>query len=362
MTTPIHIGVIGTSWWADLGHLPLLTTDERVIVVAICGRQHERAQEMATKYNIPQIFTDYRTMYAEGELDAVVILTPDDEHFAMTMAALDAGLHVLCEKPLARNAAQAKQMVERAEAQGVRHMTYFTWRWLPHYRYLHDLLVQGAIGRLYHAHFQFMASNGRDPSYAWRFDLQRANGVLGDYGSHMIDLAHYLVGDMGRVHARLVTNVQRAGADGLPMTSANDAATLMVEFANGGQGTIELSAVARTHDPALEHAVVLHGEAGSLTVTFGLFTAPPKLQLAAGDNSFQELALPDDYLLGLDPAQPVGPQMGALLSQPGMGSRSFVDAILAGQTVAPSFYEGWQTQRVIDAALTAHASGRWMEV
>ncbi|MCE7990283.1 MAG: gfo/Idh/MocA family oxidoreductase, partial [Caldilinea sp. CFX5] len=138
MAEKIRIGVIGTSWWADLGHLPFLTTDERVQVTAICGRNRERAQAMATKYGIPQLFTDYRAMIEQGDLQAVAILTPDDEHFAMTVAALDTGLHVLCEKPLARNAAHAKQMYERAEAQGVRHMTYFTWRWLPHYRYLRD--------------------------------------------------------------------------------------------------------------------------------------------------------------------------------------------------------------------------------
>jgi predicted dehydrogenase len=120
--------------------------------------------------------------------------------------------------------------------------------------------------------------------------------------------------------------------------------------------------VARTHDPALEHAVVLHGEAGSLTASFGLFTAPPRIELAGGDNGFHELTVPDEYLLGLDPAQPVGPQMAALFSQPGMGGRSFVDAILSGQSVAPSFYEGWQAQRVIDAAWVSHEQGGWVEV
>ncbi|MEZ4869398.1 MAG: Gfo/Idh/MocA family oxidoreductase [Caldilineaceae bacterium] len=362
MTTPIRIGVIGTSWWADLGHLPFLSTDDRAQLVAICGRNQERAQAMATKYNIPQIFADHHTMFADGALDAVVILAPDDEHYTMTMAALDAGLHVLCEKPLARNVVHAKNMYERAEVQGVRHMTYFTWRWLPHYRYLRDLIAQGVVGRLYHAHFNFMAGNGRNPAYAWRFDPQRASGVLGDYGSHMIDLARYLVGDIGRVHARLTTNAPRNGPHGQPLYGACDAATLLLEFLYGGQGTIELSAVARTHDPALEHAVVLHGEAGSLTATFGLFTTPPKVQLAGGDNGFQDLAIPDQYLLGLDPTQPVGPQMGLLFSQPGMGSRSFVDAIVNGQTVAPSFYEGWQVQRVIDAAIASQESGGWVGV
>lgn len=112
----------------------------------------------------------------------------------------------------------------------------------------------------------------------------------------------------------------------------------------------------------MEHTVVLHGEAGSLTAAFGLFTAAPTVQLATGDNGFQELVIPTEYLSGLGPVQPVGPQMDARFRQPGMGSRSFVDAILAGQSVTHSFYEGWQTQRVIDAALVLHERGGWVEV
>ena len=343
MADRICIGVIGTSWWADLGHLSNLASDERAQVVALCGHNPERAQAMATKYAIPQLFTDYRAMLAEGDLDAVVIVTPDDEHFPMAMAALDAGLHVLCEKPLARNATQAGQMFERAEAQGVRHMTNFSNRWSPLYRYLHDLVAQGAVGRLYHAHFTFMAGHGRRPNYAWRFDPQRSNGVLGDLGSHMIDLARYLVGDIARVNAALAANVQRPGPDGQPMTSGNDAATLLVDFVSGGQGAIEVSAVARTRDPAFEHSVTLQGEVGALIANFALVSAPPRVQIAAGDGAFQEMPIPAEY-------------------QAANSSRSFVDAILSGQTVAPSFYDGWQAQRVIDGALASQELGGWVEV
>lgn len=360
MTDRIRIGVIGTSWWADLGHLSNLASDDRAQVVALCDRNPERAQAMAAKYAIPQLFTDYRAMLAEADLQAVFIVSPDDEHFPM--AALDAGLHVLCEKPLALHADQARQMVESAEAKGVRHMTNFNWRWMPHYRYLRDLIGQGVLGRLYHAQFNFMAGHGRNPAYAWRFDPQRANGVLGDFGSHMFDLAHFLVGDIVRVNARLVANAQRNGLDGHPMTSACDAATVMVAFADGSQSTIDLSAVARTHDPALEHAVILHGALGSLTASFGLFSSPPILQMATGNDGFQPLSIPEEYRLGVDPAQPLGPQMQTLFRHPSTGGRGFVSAILDGQTVDPSFYAGWQAQRVIDAALASQERGGWVEV
>src|SRR5690242_8599504 len=110
MAELVRIGIVGTSWWADLLHLPSLTSHPQATIAAICGRNRERTEEMAKKYAIPLVFTDYRDMLARANLHALVISTPDDLHFPMTMDALDAGLHVLCEKPLAMNAGQARAM------------------------------------------------------------------------------------------------------------------------------------------------------------------------------------------------------------------------------------------------------------
>src|SRR5262245_3793179 len=101
VTDTIRVGVVGTSWYADLMHLPNLASHPRAELSAICGRDRNRAQEMATKYAIPHVFTDYRDMIAQGGLQALVVAIPDDLHYLVTMDALDAGLHVLCEKPLA---------------------------------------------------------------------------------------------------------------------------------------------------------------------------------------------------------------------------------------------------------------------
>ena len=140
MPERVRVGVIGTSWYADMMHLPNLKSHPRAELAAICGRNRERAEEMARKYEIPRVFTDYRELIEEGDLDAVVVATPDDLHHPMTMAALDAGLHVLCEKPMALNAGQAGEMYDKAEAAGVKHMVFFTYRWWPSYRYLKQLV------------------------------------------------------------------------------------------------------------------------------------------------------------------------------------------------------------------------------
>ena len=103
-------------------HLPNLQSDSQANTVAICGRNRDRAEEMARKYDIPQVYTDYRTMLEDGELQAVIVATPDDQHYPVTMAALDAGLHVLCENPIALQVTQVRKMLDKAEAIGIKHM------------------------------------------------------------------------------------------------------------------------------------------------------------------------------------------------------------------------------------------------
>jgi predicted dehydrogenase len=370
MSNKLRIGVIGTSWWADMVHLPVFKADARVEIVAICGRNKERAQEMADKYGIPNVFTDYRNMLgtnhlsannlkvnkiAVNNLSAVVIATPDDEHCRMTMAALDAGLHVLCEKPLALNAKDAKAMYDKAEAKRLKHMTYFTWRWMPHYRYMRELIDGGVLGRIFHCEFTFLMGGGRNKAYQWRFDPKRANGVVGDSGSHMFDLARYLVGDVAKVNAHLASHVEREGLD----RSANDSAMILAEFASGAQGIFQLSSVARVDDPFLEQKVTLHGEAGSLVAELRMGSTL-KLQFAKGDEGFQSVTIPAHYLQGVDITQPFITQSVPMFMQQNIGNRLFVEAILEDKPVTPSFYEGWKAQQLIDATLASHEKKQWV--
>lgn len=176
----VRVGVVGTSWWTGFMHLPTLSSHPQAQLTAVCGRNRDRAAEIAEKHHIPLVFTDYREMMRQGGLDAMIISAPDDLHHPMTMAALEAGLHVLCEKPLAMNASQAREMFEAARAKGVKHMVLFTYRWLPHIRYAYDLIQEGFVGRPYQAHFHFVGGYARSSTYAWRFDRTRANGILGD--------------------------------------------------------------------------------------------------------------------------------------------------------------------------------------
>lgn len=358
----VRVGCIGTGIICDLVHLPALKSDDRVDLVALCGRNRERTQRVADKHGIASTYSDYRDMIAKAGLDAIVIASPDDLHYEMAMAALDAGLHLLCEKPLALNAADARAMYDKAEVRGVRHMSFFTWRWLPHYRYLRELLDQNPLGRLYHCAFSFRMGYGAKPDYAWRFDRKRANGALGDMGAHMFDLARYLVGDITLVNGRLATHVKRKGVDDQPLIPANDAANTWVEFANGAIGTIDVSSVDRTLDGSgTQQRVVLQGEAASVVADFG-FAGGVRLQIAKGDGKFEPMPIPERYLVGMDASQPFWDQFLTMLAQQPVGNRLFVDGIVNNKPIVPSLYEGLKAQQIIDAVNASHASGTWVTV
>jgi predicted dehydrogenase len=355
-TDRVRVGMVGTSWWADGMHLPSLKSHPQADVVAIAGRDPARAHAMAQKYDIPQVFADYRAMLAEGNLHALVVSVPDDLHYPIVMDALDAGLHVLCEKPLALDGRQAKAMYEKAVGRGVRHMTYFTWRWRPQIHYVHHLLEQGFVGRVLHCQFSQVSGYARGDEYAWRFDARRANGVLGDLGSHIFDMARWYVGDITRVNARLSTLVARQGTGGEPSIQANDLASLTAEFANGAQGTMQVSAVAAVGVDGHELHVALHGADGSLVLDYGGAGASIR-GVRSGELAFLPLAMPDSYWGSADPKQP----FEVFLKEPA-GPRAFIDAILSGRPATPSFYDGWRAQAVIDAAIESDRTGCWVDV
>jgi predicted dehydrogenase len=357
MAEKVRVGVVGTSWFADGFHLPNLASHPRAEITAICGRRRGPAEELATKYAIPHVFTDYRTMIASGLLDALVVVTPDALHYPITMAALDAGLHVLCEKALAMNANQAREMYERAEAAARKHMVMFTWHWVPHFLHFQHLIEQGFIGRPYHVDVQLEERYGRDATYGWRFDRQQGNGILGDLGSHAIDFARRYVGEITRVSGHLATFVERPGPEGQALVPANDSALLAFGFANGAHGSIHVSAVTTLS----ENRITLCGEAGSLDLVFS-FTGAELRGLRHGDEEWQTLAIPDDLWRDVEREGPFFNQLFDVFKKQPVGNRLFIDAIVEDRPMDSTFYDGWKAQQVIDAAIASHEQGCWIDV
>jgi predicted dehydrogenase len=363
MADKVRIGMIGTSWYADALHLPSLTSHPNAIVTAICGRDQERAGEMAHKFKIPHVYSNYRDLIKSGRVDAVVIATPDDLHREMTLAAVDAGLHVICEKPLALNGADAREIAEAADAAGVKHMTFFTLRWFQHTQFVKELVDAGRVGNSSHFQISYVHGNGRDPSYRWRMDGSRALGMLGDLGSHLIDMARWLNGDIVRVAAQLGSFVQHYHEDGRPVPQTNDAALLNVQFANGSQGIIHTSAVAYTGGRGLEQHIVLYGDKGTVEAdfsfnNFGGTDAKMAVRAASSPHGkFEELTIPD-HIWGDTPRN----QPTEVFNRMPAGDRYFIDCILQDLPVTPDLWEGVATQEVMEAAITSHRTGQWVNV
>ncbi len=351
MADKVRIGIVGTSWWADLMHLPASKSHPTAELVAICGRNRDRAREMAEKYQIAQVFTDYQEMITHGGIDGIVVSVPDDLHYEITIKAIEAGVHVLCEKPLAMSAGQAREMYEKAEKANIKHMTCFTHRWMPATRYLRRLITEGYIGRCLSAEFRYVSGGGRGGDYKWRFDRKRSLGALGDFGAHMIDLAFWLVGEISTVGAHLMTSVNRHGPDGEALDSTNDSALLLTEFQNGGHGVINVSKVAHIGDRGQEFRIVLHGEKGTLEVDSNMRDGYKVYGAKNDEKKLTAHRIPDDILCGIDQDSPVMQQLQQVFTEQPAGCRLFVDAIAEDRKISPSFYDGLQAQKVIAAAI-----------
>jgi predicted dehydrogenase len=353
----VKVGVIGTSYWADLMHLPSVKSHEQADLVAICGRNQERAAERADKYGIREQYADYRRMLDQADLDAVVIVTPDDVHYPMVMAALERGLHVMCEKPLALNATQAAEMLQAAEKARVKHMVFFTNRWRPYLRYYRRLLTEGTVGRCLYFRFRFLkpVNLKADRGYRWRDDGKRGHGVLGDLGSHMIDLCRHCVDEIRSVSASLAVHVPSIGP-GHPTQPANDSALLMVETRQGSQGILHASHVAAISDAGLY--LTVHGERGVLELTLAYTATGERISLVRPGEPPCEMPLPEDLASEFAADKPYIPQLLQLFAEQPVGDRQFIDAILGAARAEPSFYDGYKVMQVIDAAVESAETGR----
>ena len=357
MPEKIRIGVIGTSWYAGF-LLSILAECEDAEIAAICGRTRTRAEELAAKYPSGQVFTDYNAMINEGRLDGVVVASPDDLHYPMVMAALKAGLHVLSEKPLGLTVAQAQEMLETAEEAGVKHLVEFTVRWMPHSRYLHQLVQEGYVGRATQYYFHHFGDSAFNNAYAWRWDAARSLGVLGDLGSHTLALAQWLGGDIRSVSAHLSSFSQRLHPDGQPLAGANESAQLLIDFADGAHGTIQLNQRAHVGERGRDYCAALHGDAGSVEVDWWWGTPDGGGKVAVrgvrqGEKEFGLLAIPEQILQGVDPADIKGVFHNHLV-----GPRLFVDAIVRDYQPEPGFDVGLKVQKVLNAAMESHQTGQ----
>ena len=243
MSDRIGVGLLGYAFMGKAhsrAFNELLRLDPPLIpeLVSIAGRDAEEVEAARARYGWAEAVNDWRAQVADERIGLFDNGGPNALHAEPTIAAARAGKHVLCEKPLGRDAAEAHAIWSAAEVAGVVHMCGFNYRFVPAVRLARELLEAGELGELFHFRARYLQSWGIDADPSWRFEKEAAgSGALGDLGAHIVDLARYLVGE-----PVAVTSVVRTFIDG---HEVDDAFAATVEFENGVIGTLEASRLAR---------------------------------------------------------------------------------------------------------------------
>lgn len=341
-------------------HLPALDSHPGARTLAICGRNRENAQKMAKNWQIPGVYSDYRDMFDHADLDAVVISTPNDSHYPITMAAFDAGLHVLCEKPIAMTYGGARDMADMAERKKLKTLVPFTYSFMPTARYLKELIDSGYLGAPYHLNMRYYSGYAREGDYIWRLDRKVAgSGVVGDLGSHFMYLAEWFYGEIIAITCRLSRIVPRPSVDpqGEPYELLDDSCLLTVEFANGALGMIQCSALCYEGSPfGQTHHMDFHGSGGTLYS----YTDWDRIQQVKGARYGEgmpvDLPIPD-HIWGEARRDTVHNTYRDMFRREDFMIRGFINGILDDSELRPNFEHGARIQRLISAAVKSHEAG-----
>jgi predicted dehydrogenase len=225
-------------------------------LVAIAGRNQEAVADTATRYGYERWTTDWRDIVADPAIGLFDNGGPNSLHAEPTIAAAEAGKHVLCEKPLGRNADESYEIWQRVEATGVKHLCGFNYRFVPAVRLAREMIEAGELGEIRHFRGRYLQDWGDDPSLdSWRFQPDEAgSGALGDLGTHVVDLARFLAGEISTVAGFVHTF--------LPGRKVDDALEAAVEFESGAIGTLEATRLALGRRNAFQWEV--NGSKGSL--------------------------------------------------------------------------------------------------
>jgi predicted dehydrogenase len=352
----------------------------RAQMSVVCGRDPAAVAAAADRLGWDGYATDWRAVIARDDIDLIDICTPGDTHAEIALAALAAGKHVLCEKPLANSVAEAREMASAAaaaSASGVRTMCGFNYRRVPAVTLMRDLIAAGRIGRVRHVRAAYLQDWIVDPSFplVWRLRKEVAgSGALGDIGAHIIDLTQFVTGQsITSVTAMTETFVKSrplpSASAGLSATASSevgpvtvdDAALFLARLDGGAVATYEATRFATGRKNALR--VEINGSLGSLAFDFERMN-----ELSFYDGGRPG---PEQGFARILVTEPEHPYMSAWWP-PGHGIgyehtfthevRDLLDAIGAGRDPAPSFADALQVQLVLDAVARSAESSLWTEV
>ncbi|MBN2507265.1 MAG: Gfo/Idh/MocA family oxidoreductase [Verrucomicrobia bacterium] len=354
----LHVAIVGCGSITLQNHLPGLALCPDTRVVALCDAQPATLERARLQTGVRITSTRYEDIVRRDDVHAVIIATPNVLHPAIARAAIAHGKHVLCEKPLALQAADARAMADAADRAGVRHMTAFTYRFVPAMRYLRHLVQRGDLGQPYHYRSCRLQDWG-DRDLGWRQQTRLAGtGELGDMLSHRIDFAHTLVGPIRRLVAHTKTLVPIRG--GHP-NDTDDWVAILAEFASGASGVLESSKLAAGRNESWRSldSVEINGSQGSFVFTTSQWN---RLQAGhAGGPGLEPLDVPREFWTW--PGSPRDPGAGdPLVTFRYDQAWEFVDAIRNQRPCTPSFHDGAAAQAVMDAAVQSSQTRQWIDL
>ena len=386
VTTELSVGMVGYAFmgaahsqaWRNAPRFFDLPLHPRM--AALAGRDAARVATAADRLGWDSTETSWQALVARDDIDLIDVCTPGHTHAEIAIAALEAGKHVLCEKPLANSVEEAEAMAQAAEkaaAHGVRSMVGFTYRRVPAIALARQLVADGRIGTIHHVRAQYLQDWIVDPQapMSWRLEKDKAgSGALGDIGAHIIDLAQFITGDtISRVTGRLHTFVgERPLADdhaglsgtagsGTGTVTVDDAATFLAEFDGGAMGVFEATRFANGRKNAIR--IEVNGSAGSLAFDFEdmnllhFFDGTED----AGTAGFRRILVTEEQHPYVGAWWPPGHIIGY---EHGFTHQvvDLVNDIAAGNDPTPSFADGLRVQRVLAAIETSSDTNSWQEI
>jgi predicted dehydrogenase len=357
----VGIGIIGAGF-ARTTQIPGFKDCIGARVVAIASAHRERAQSVADEFKIRNVANDWRELVARDDVDLVSIVTPPATHLEITLAALEHRKHVLCEKPMALNAGEAKRMCDAAREAGTLALIDHELRFLNGRKTMRAMLHSGAIGAVRHCNYVFRSDYRAvlDRAWDWWSDETRGGGTLGAIGSHAIDSFRWVLGaDIAQVFCMLSTHIAERpdkASGTMQRVTSDDEAKLFFRFTDSSlaKNTTGAASLSVVESGSYENRLEIYGSTGALMVeeTGELWHSP------AGSGAWQPVQVDQD-------AMAKGMRAGSWSRGFTAFSGAIIDALLEGETTvkgAATFEDGYHTQLVLDAARTSNNTGCWAKV
>ena len=358
----LRVGIVGVGW-GTVVHLPAYQAAEGYEVKGLCARTTNKLEPIAAANEIKLVSTDWEEFVRRDDLDLISIAAPVALHHPITLAALGAGKHVMCEKPLALTAQQCAEMAEAARRSGRATATTFELRWLPDRSRVRQLVRDGVVGSPYFIRLSQTAAYWhptRKLQELWMYDLNQGGGYLNGLLAHDIDFICSLFGRPIAVCAEVRTSVPvRSLADGGTLNvTADDTSALLLRLESGALAVISASVVALHTDPTAQ--LDIFGENGTITGALGTRTESSLVAGSVADSGLAKV----DHEIRVPKHDNLIPSRGAagLTRAMALMLEDWLPQIDGGVAVnpIPSFEDGLNVQRTIEAARKSASGAGWV--